>query len=233
MLYESWKQRMARAPKPKERLVDRALRELEERFVTLKFAPGSQWTEATLSMWLKIGRTPVREAVARMALDGLVTVVKRAGIVVSQVSIEEQLKILETRRVLERLVSASAALRANDEERVALRRMADDIDATAGTDDVHAYLHHHFEIKRYVAAVARNPYSARALRPLHTFSQRFFFVHYRELNNLRDVAPAHAQLTRAIAEGNASLAATRCDAVSDIAERFTRELLMGRDRLAA
>ncbi len=223
----------SRSSRPKERLTDRAQRELEERFVTLKFAPGSQWTEASLSSWLKIGRTPVREAVARMAFDGLVTVVKRAGIVVSQVSIEEQMKVLETRRAIERLVSASAALRATDDERVTLRRMADDIDATGGSDDLYAYLHHHFEIKRYVAAVARNPYSARALRPLHTFSQRFFYVHYRELNNLRDVAPAHAQLTRAIADGDATLAASRCDAVSDIAERFTRDLLLGRTRLAA
>jgi DNA-binding GntR family transcriptional regulator len=224
---------MARAPKKKELLVNRALRELEERFVALRLPPGSQWTEASLSEELKIGRTPVREAVARMALDGLLTVVKRAGIVISQVSIEEQLKVLEARRVLERLVSGCAAIRATDVEREELREMSDSIEAAGKRNDVHAYLHHHFQIKRYVAAAARNVYAERALRPLHTLSQRFYFVHHLGLDNLRVVGPAHAQLTRAIAEGDAQLAMRRCDAVSDIAERFTRDLFNAKTRRAA
>lgn len=224
---------MTRSPKPKELLVDKALRELEERFITLKLAPGSQWTEISLSETLKIGRTPVREAVARMALDGLLTVVKRAGIVISAVSIEEQLRVLETRRVIERLVSGCAALRATEAERTQLRVMADRIEQAGAAGDVLAYLHHHFDIKRFVAKAARNPYAERALRPLHTFSQRFFFVYHRELNNLGVVGPAHAELTRAIADGNEQLAARRCDVVSDIAENFSRELLLGRISRAA
>jgi DNA-binding GntR family transcriptional regulator len=219
--------------KRKELLVDRARRELEERFVTLRLAPGSQWTEASLSELLHIGRTPVREAIARLALDGLVTVIKRAGIVVTQVSIEDQLKVLETRRELERLVSSRAALRANDDERLALRKMADGIEVAGQAKDVHAYLRHHFVLKRFVASAARNAYAERALRPLHSLSQRFYFVFHRDFDNLQQVGLAHAQLTRAIAAGDAAVAAVRCDEVSDIAERFTRDLLVAQTRRAA
>lgn len=224
---------MARPVKPKVLLVDRARRELEERFITLKLPPGSQWTEASLSDLLQIGRTPVREAVARMALDGLVTVVKRAGIVITQVSIEDQLKVLEARRVLERLVSSCAALRANEAERRALQKMADNIEAAGHRNDVHDYLHQHFVIKRYVASAARNIFAERSLRPLHSLSQRFYFVYHREFDNLPQVGLAHAVLTRAIAAGDGKLAAKRCDEVSDIAERFTRDLLSAKTRRAA
>src|SRR5687768_8439380 len=102
------------APVPETKLVDRARIELEERFVTLQLAPGSVWSEATLSESLGIGRTPVREAVARMAMDGLVSVIRRAGIVVSEISIEDQLAVLEARGVLEKLVSVKAAARCSD-----------------------------------------------------------------------------------------------------------------------
>lgn len=211
-------------------LVDRARRELEERFVTQQLEPGSVWSEASLSELLGIGRTPVREAIARMAADGLCTVIRRAGIVISNISIEEQLQVIETRRVLEKLVSLSAADRATEVERGRLRDMAQRIERAGTAADVRSYLAAHFEIKRFVTQCARNAHAERALRPLHTLSQRFYFAYYRELDNLPIVGRAHAELTHAIAAGDAELAAQRSDVVSDIAENFTRDLLFRRPR---
>lgn len=99
--------------------------------------------------------------------------------------------------------------------------------------DVHAYLRAHFEIKRFVATAARNAHAERALRPLHTLSQRFYFAHHREFDNLPVVGHAHADLTRAIADGDEDRAASRCDLVSDIADNFTRDLLVRRARRAS
>jgi DNA-binding GntR family transcriptional regulator len=208
--------------------VDRALRQLEEQFVTLRLAPGSVWSEALLSEQLEMGRTPVREAVARMAVDGLVTVMPRAGIVVSEISLEHQLAVLDTRRVLEKLVSVRGAGRASAAERAQLRAMADEIEGAGERHDVHAYIQSHFRIKRYIAQCARNPYASRALRPLHTLSQRFYFANHREFDNLPLVGSAHAQLTRAIADGDEALSASRCDAVSDVAQEFTVPLQQSR-----
>lgn len=221
-----------RSPAPEATLVDRALRQLEEHFVTLRFPPGSVWSESLLSEELAIGRTPVREAVARMAVDGLVTVMPRAGIVISNISLEDQLMVLDTRRVLEKLVSVRAARRATVEERGQLRSMADGIERAGESEDVHAYIQSHFAIKRFVAHCARNPYAARALRPLHTLSQRFYFAYYREFDNLPLVGSVHAQLTRSIAEGDEAQAANRCDSVSDVAQEFTVALLARQRQLA-
>lgn len=213
------------SPSTEITLVDRARSELEAHFVTLRLPPGSVWTEGTLSELLDIGRTPVREAVARMALDGLVTVIRRAGIVVSEISVEDQMAVLDTRRALEKVVSLRAAKASTKAERDALLQMAEGIERAGEARDVHAYLDHHFKIKRFVAQCARNKFAERALRPLHTLSQRFYFAHHRSFDNLHVVGPAHAQLTRAIVACDEPLIASRCDHVSDIAEQFTRDLL--------
>lgn len=212
--------------KKSESLVETAYRTLEEYFVTLKLPPGSVWSEDALSELVGIGRTPVREAVLRMAADGLVNVIRRAGTVISQVSISDQLTVLETRRELERLVSTRAARRANDDEREGLLKMANRFVAIGDGGDVKAYIEHQFKTKRYVAQCARNPYATRALSPLLTLSQRFYFTYHRDLNNLPVVSKAHAELVRAIASGDEAAAAECSVAVSNVAEAFTRELLM-------
>ncbi|MDI1270582.1 MAG: GntR family transcriptional regulator [Polaromonas sp.] len=214
-------------------LVDRARRELERRFVTLLLPPGSVWTEGSLSELLDIGRTPVREAVAGMAMDGLVTVIRRAGIVVTEISVEDQMAVLDARRVLEKLVSIRASVRCTDDERNQLLEMADGIQQAGETQQVEDYLQFHFQIKRFVAQCARNKFAERALRPLHTLSQRFYFAHHRAFNNLPVVGPAHAALTRAIVARDEAQVARQCDHVSDIADQFTRDLLGTRDNIKA
>jgi DNA-binding GntR family transcriptional regulator len=84
-------------------LTDRAYRELEEMIVTLQLSPGTVLSEQALAVRLKIGRTPIREALQRLARDGLVVIMPRRGIMVSEINLRLQLRLLEVRRELERL----------------------------------------------------------------------------------------------------------------------------------
>src|SRR6187399_1636009 len=105
-------------------LSDQAFSALEEMIVTLKLPPGSLWSEAMLSESLGIGRTPVREAVQRLAEYHLVIIMKRHGIRIAEVNEQEQLLVLETRRELERSIATRAARRASTEEKKTMAAMA-------------------------------------------------------------------------------------------------------------
>ena len=98
-------------------LTDRAYRELEEMIVTLQLSPGTVLSEQALALRLRIGRTPIREALQRLARDGLVVIMPRRGIMVSEINLRLQLRLLEVRRELERLMASLAAERATPEER--------------------------------------------------------------------------------------------------------------------
>ncbi len=97
-------------------LTERAYRQLEELIATLQLPPGTVLSELMLAQRLKIGRTPIREALQRLARDGLVVVLPRRGVLVSEINLRTQLRLLEVRRVLERLMAELAAERASDDE---------------------------------------------------------------------------------------------------------------------
>ena len=96
-----------------ETLADQAYRELEEEITTLRIPPGAILSEAQLSERFGIGRTPVREALQRLAREGLVVIMPRRGVVVSEIDVAAQLRLLEVRRELERLMVRGAAQRAS------------------------------------------------------------------------------------------------------------------------
>src|SRR6202046_1952869 len=92
-----------------ETLTDRAYRLVEELIVTLALPPETILSEQSLAARLRIGRTPIREALQRLARDGLVVILPRRGILVSQINLKTQMRLLEVRRELERLMAKGAA----------------------------------------------------------------------------------------------------------------------------
>src|SRR6516225_3695634 len=100
------------APSRAESLTEQAYRLIEEEIVTLRLKPGDILSEQMLSAGLQIGRTPIREALQRLAREGLVTILPRKGILVSDINPRHQLLLLEVRRELERLLCRAGAERA-------------------------------------------------------------------------------------------------------------------------
>ena len=76
-------------------LTERAYQELEERIVTLQLKPGEFISEYALAHDLKIGRTPIREALQRLSREDLVTILPRKGILVAETDPRKQLLVLE------------------------------------------------------------------------------------------------------------------------------------------
>src|SRR5215510_4812555 len=115
-------------------LTEQAYNQLEEMIVTLKLAPGAVLSEQALSAELGIGRTPIREALQRLAIEGLVLVLPRKAIIVTDTDPRKQLLVLEVRRELERLLARCGAERASLEERQQFQAIADGMDTAAGSN---------------------------------------------------------------------------------------------------
>ena len=215
---------------PAETLVERAYRVLEEEIVTLALAPGEAVSEALLSERLGIGRTPVREALQRLARERLVRILPRRGIVVAGVDVREQLRLLEVRREVERMIARAAAERADAEQRARLRAVADGMDRAAAGEDETAFLRLDRELNLLAIEAARNEFAAAAMALMHGLSRRFWFIHWRESADLPEAARVHAALARAIAQGEPGPAGEASDRLLDYIEAFTEATARGRDR---
>jgi DNA-binding GntR family transcriptional regulator len=206
-------------------LAEQAYRTLEEMIVTLALPPGALLSENMLSARTGFGRTPIREALQRLAAEHLVLIMRRRGVVVSEVDVGQQLLLVELRREIERLIAASAARRATAEEREQFAAMAREMEAAAAADDDVTFLRLDRAFNELTAASARNPFAAKAVAPLHALSRRFWFIHYKQAADLPLAARVHAAVMDAIAAGDEAAAADASDELLDYIESFTRSTL--------
>ena len=203
-------------------LTDRAYVALEEMLCTLRLEPGEVLSEGALSETLGIGRTPVREALQRLAREGLVTVLPRRGVLVSDFNVKKQLRMLEVRRELERLMARSAASRATGEERGRFEAMARAMDASADAGDDIGFMRLDHEFNVLVTQANRNEFAAEAISLMAGLSRRFWFMHHRQAGDLTVIARLHADIATAIAAADEAAAATASDALLDYIESITR-----------
>jgi DNA-binding GntR family transcriptional regulator len=203
-------------------MTEQAYRLLEERIVTLQLAPGEFLSEYALADQLGLGRTPIREALQRLAREGLIEVLPRRGILVSKTDPKKQLLVLEVRRELERLLCRAAATRATTEQRLHFREIASGMDRTSRSNDDMVFMRLDRDLNLLVLEAAHNEYAARAMRLLQGLSRRFWYQHYKEAADLPLCARLHAAQARAIAKANAAAAAAASDRLMDYVESFTR-----------
>ena len=190
--------------------------------VTLKLLPGAAISETALSQSLGIGRTPIREALQRLARESLVAIFPRRGIFVAEINLKKQLRLLEVRRELERLIARSAARRATDAERAGLSELADRFEAAAKVNNDVAFLRTDREFNTLCSAAAHNEFAALAMGLMHSLSRRFWYIHYKQAADMPLTAKLHANIARAIAAGDEERAAKASDKLLDAIDKFTR-----------
>ena len=206
-------------------LTDQAYSEIEEHIVTLRLEPSAVLSEATLAKQLGFGRTPIREALQRLAREGLVVIFPRRGILVSEIDVKRQLMLLEVRRELERLMAAKATQRASDAEREHFLAIARGMEQASLDNDDIAFMRLDRELHLAVANAARNEFASRAMGLMHGLSRRFWYFHYKEVADLPLCAKLHADLARAIYQRDAQKAVAASDQLIDYIEDFTRASL--------
>ena len=208
-----------------ESKTDIAYRLLEEKIVTMELAPGMLLSESELALQLGLGRTPVREALQRLAAEYLVEIMPRRGIRVTEIEIKKQLRLLEVRRLLEQLTAGMAARRADSRMKLRFSEIAESMVESASDDDYLGFLRLDSEFNELMKKAADNDFSASMLQQLHGLSRRFWHNYYRHEHDLPLVAEIHAAIARAIASGDEDVAVEASRAHMDYIQSFTRAAL--------
>ena len=193
----------ARSNKPRradasQSLRDSAYEAIKLRIITCAFKPGEYINELQLSALLKIGRTPVHQALDRLMLEGMVEVIPRKGVIVKPVSLNEVLQIIEVRLINECYCARLAAERANDAD---IAEMDDVLKRTTHWTSMRNVANMMLldrEFHLLVARAAKNDVVAELLRTLHERSLRFWFISLNEPKQYESVHEQHEAILQAI-----------------------------------
>ena len=209
---------------PKLRAADIAYDTIESMIVTLQLKPGAPIVEAELMALTGLGRTPLREALMRMSSNGLIVQLPRRGLIVSDIEAAEHLTLIETRRVLERLIAASAARRATPQQRKEILSYAKKMLAAAKRNDLQAYMQADQALDHVSHAACRNPSAVSAVIPLVIKCRRFWYA-FRHEGDIEQGAKCHMLLAAAIAAADPDAAILGAEALMDYLELFARKVI--------
>jgi DNA-binding GntR family transcriptional regulator len=200
-------------------LADRAYVELRDQIVTLAIPPGAPINEESLGRELQLGRTPLREAIKRLALENLVAVYPRRGTFVTEINITDLAHISDVRGQLEGHAAYRAAERLTPVQRDALEALVDEIEAAAG--GAQQLMELDARVHRFVYGCAGNPYLRDTLERYLNLSLRIWYLVLGRLPHLFERVHEHQELLRAIRDGDAPGA--RAIAAAHVA-RFETEI---------
>ena len=210
-----------RKPGVRRSLAEEAYHAIEERIVTMQLAPGALLSEQQLAKDLSVGRSPVREAIQRLAHERLVLVLPRRGILVSDNNLSTHRRLLEARREIERLLVRLACRSATEAQAADFNRLAAEFQNQARDNDVRGFLRTDFEFNDLLAASCDNEFAVKAIQLTRGLSRRFWYKYYKSAD-LGKCAQLHANLASAIGKRETVGAEQALDLLIDYMEEFTK-----------
>jgi DNA-binding GntR family transcriptional regulator len=201
---------------------ERAYVGLRDRIVTLRLPPGTVLREDVLMAELGIGRTPLREAVRRLALEGLVAVQPRRGTYVTEVDAAEIVHITALRAELVGYAAGLAARRMDPTARRAAEALLDEIERLGREEDHEALMALDRRIHAFVWEASGNPYLVDTLERYFSLSLRIWYVVLDRVPGLGHAVHDQTELLTALADRDAQRAHAL---MRDHVLAFQREIL--------
>ena len=199
---------------------DRAYVTIRGLIVSLELPPGAVIDERELMRRIGLGRTPVREALRKLAQEQLVEVFPRRGMFVTGVDVRDLARISEVRTALEPEAARLAAERATDEERDELASLSDAIKGGADLMGLDERIH------RAIYAAAHNDLMEKTLGEYYVLALRIWMIALDRAEDLEEAVEAHRDLITAIVVADGDRAADLMrDHVANF-ERAMREVLV-------
>jgi DNA-binding GntR family transcriptional regulator len=190
-------------------LSDQAYRIIKRKIVTAReLPPGSVINESQLRDELGMGRTPIREALQRLAREDLVTIIPRRGMYVPEISITDLRDIFEAREPIEIATVRAATERATDDEIAVMEALVGQIPAACQAEDPYTLMEIDERFHEYLAEASRSKFLADALNWLYSLSLRVWYLAVPELGTMEDAMHEHLAVVAALRRRDPAGAAT-------------------------
>jgi DNA-binding GntR family transcriptional regulator len=214
----------------RDNLAALAYERLEELIVTCALRPGQALSIQDLQSLVGFGRTPVHQAVSRLAADTIVLIRPRHGLRIAPVDLARERMLLKLRRDMERFVIRLAAERCGPSQRNQILHLIRPLRDQANGMTVARFNQIDRRIDRVLMATAAEPFLEHTLRPLHTIFRRIGWIFHSAVapcQGLAGTVAPHLEILEAVAarQGEAAVAASDrlMDFVGAMLDRMEQE----------
>lgn len=209
---------------PRRSLAEIAYDTIEQMIISRHLTPGAMVSESELGADLSLGRTPVREAIARLKTIGFVEVHPRRGVLVTHIDVIRHVELLEVRKPLDETVVRCLIRRGDDKDMAELRVLATALAVSAARKEREPY----FRAKRFLHEAqhraAGNTILAATMLALHAQSRRFWYS-YEPSDRFGASAQFHADIVEGVAARDEPRAIAGVDRLFTFLDTLTRESL--------
>ena len=187
-------------------LRDVVFENLREAIVEGKLKPGQRLMEVQLADQLGVSRTPVREAIRKLELEGLVVMLPRKGAYVADLSLKDMIDVLEIRASLEGLAASLAAQRISDEDIKKLESIVDEFKDSVSDLDVESLLKKDVEFHECIFKATNNQKLHQIINSLWEQVYRFRFTYVSDYDSTVNIIEEHKMILDAIKNRDSELA---------------------------
>lgn len=207
-------------------LRDVVFENLREAIVEGKLNPGQRLMEVQLAEQLGVSRTPVREAIRKLELEGLVVMLPRKGAYVANMSLKDIIDVLEIRSTLEGLASSLAAERIHPENIKELEKIAKEFEQNADNTDLDELLKKDVEFHECIFKATNNKKLHQLITSLWEQVYRFRATYIADYESVKSIIKEHQLILDAIKKGDNELAKKYAKEHIEKAENFMIEKAM-------
>lgn len=210
-----------------ESLADFAYRLIEDMIVMLELPPGAWISEPMLCERTGIGRTPVREAIVRLAAERLLIQHPRRGAFVSEIDIPNQIRLLEVRRPLELGLAKAAAHRRTDQDVARLTEIMGQFEKLIGSGRSIELTRIDRIFVAHLINCSKNSYYSSIL-PLYALSRRFWmaFKDQQSVLESAEITRFHLEVGAAVIRNDQEAAVQLANDYLDHVDTFVHHIAM-------
>ena len=191
--------------------------------------PGERLMEIQLAEDLGVSRTPVREAIRKLEMEGYVIMMPRRGTYVADLSIRDINEVFEIRTSLESLASGLAAERINEDELEKLQRLLVEIGAYIKSGDMESIVRTDTEFHDLLYQASRNTRLVGIISNLREQLTRFRTTSMSYPGRLKATLEEHRNIVEAIAQGDEKAARKAAEHHMEKSEQTLLESMKGKE----
>ena len=179
---------------------------LKQAIIIGELKPGERLMEVHLAEKMGVSRTPVREAIRKLELEGLVNMVPRKGAYVADLSVKDIMDVLELRACLDGMATSLAAKRITQDEIKELKHIHTQFINYVNKDNLQGSIKKDVEFHDVIYRSSRNERLIQITSNLREQVQRFRVIYLKDYSSSRGIINEHNEIIDALIEKDSSKA---------------------------